>query len=162
MLSVAVFSRATLFISVFIPSLKYIHQDSSWAWVQKAVSRNQEIKQCQPNSRLQQRLLSIFHLIPGWPGPQKINSCLFEVSLLMELGQLTSVCLKFWKPNPPPRVCQIRHIFFLIEVELIYNVVPISAVQQSDSVLHIYILFLIFFSIMVYLRRLDIVPCAIQ
>ena len=29
--------------------------------------------------------------------------------------------------------------FFLIEVELIHNVVLISAVQQSDSVIHIYI-----------------------
>ena len=27
--------------------------------------------------------------------------------------------------------------FFLIEVQLIYNVVPISAVQHSDSVIHI-------------------------
>ena len=37
--------------------------------------------------------------------------------------------------------------FFLnfIEVELIYNVVLISAVQQSDSVIHIYILFHILF-----------------
>ena len=26
--------------------------------------------------------------------------------------------------------------FFLIEVQLIYNVVPISALQQSDSVIH--------------------------
>ena len=35
--------------------------------------------------------------------------------------------------------------FFLIEVELIYNVVLISAIQQSDSVTHIYILFHILF-----------------
>ena len=32
-------------------------------------------------------------------------------------------------------------IFFKIEVQLIYNVVLISGVQQSDSVVHIYILF---------------------
>ena len=45
--------------------------------------------------------------------------------------------------------------FFLkIEAYLIYNVVPITAVQQSDSVIHIYT----FFSIMVYPRRLDIHP----
>ena len=39
-----------------------------------------------------------------------------------------------------------------------------SAVQQSDSVIHIYIdiLFLIFFSKMVYPRRLDIVLRASQ
>ena len=32
--------------------------------------------------------------------------------------------------------------FFLIEVQLIYSVVLISAVQQSDSFIHIYILIL--------------------
>ena len=35
--------------------------------------------------------------------------------------------------------------FFFIEVELIYSVVPISTVQQSDSVLHIYSFFNILF-----------------
>ena len=38
----------------------------------------------------------------------------------------------------------------------------IFAVKQSDSVTHIYTLFFIFFSIMVYLRTLNIVPCALQ
>ena len=38
----------------------------------------------------------------------------------------------------------------------------ISAVQQSDSVIHIYTFFFIFFSITVYHRMLNIVPCAIQ
>ena len=38
----------------------------------------------------------------------------------------------------------------------------ITAVQQSDSVIHIYILFLIFFFIMVYHRTLNIVLCAMQ
>ena len=49
-----------------------------------------------------------------------------------------------------------------IAVELVYSVVLISAVQQSDSVIHtyiyIYMFFFIFFSIMVYHRRLNIVP----
>ena len=35
----------------------------------------------------------------------------------------------------------------------------ISAEQQSDSVIHIYTFFFIFFSIMVYHRILNIVPC---
>ena len=53
---------------------------------------------------------------------------------------------------------------FFIEVQLIYNVALISAVQQSDSVIHIYIYscFKVFSSIMVYHRILNIVPCAIQ
>ena len=35
--------------------------------------------------------------------------------------------------------------FFLIEVQLIYNVVLISAVQQSDSVKHMYVYIYILF-----------------
>ena len=35
--------------------------------------------------------------------------------------------------------------FFLIEILLIYNVVLISAVQQSDSVTHTYTFFVMFF-----------------
>ena len=42
----------------------------------------------------------------------------------------------------------IKLSIFLTEVELIYTVVLISAVQQSDSVIHMYILFFMFFSIM--------------
>ena len=38
-----------------------------------------------------------------------------------------------------------RISFFLIEVYLIYNVVLISAVQQSDSVIYIYIYIYILF-----------------
>ena len=49
----------------------------------------------------------------------------------------------------------MQKVFFLqvlkTEVQLIYNVVPISAVEQSDSVVHIYTLFFIY-SIMVYHR----------
>ena len=52
-------------------------------------------------------------------------------------------------------------IYLFIGVELIYNVVLITAVQQSDSVTRIYILFQ-FFSIKVYYKILNIVPCAIQ
>ena len=44
----------------------------------------------------------------------------------------------------------IKKKVYFIEVQLIYNVVLISTVQQSDSVIHIYIFFFIFFSIMVY------------
>ena len=54
------------------------------------------------------------------------------------------------------------YIFSFIEVYLIYNVVLVSAVQQSDSLIHIYIYIFIYFSIMVYQRILNIVPCAIQ
>ena len=49
----------------------------------------------------------------------------------------------------------------LIEVQLTYNAVPISAVQQSDSGIHRYTFFIVF-SIIVYHRILNIVPCAIH
>ena len=38
----------------------------------------------------------------------------------------------------------------------------ISAVQESDSIIHTYIFFLIFFSIMVYHRILNRAPCALS
>ena len=46
--------------------------------------------------------------------------------------------------------------YFFIEVELIYNVLFITAVQQSDSLIYIYkyihILFLIFFPLLFIIR----------
>ena len=50
---------------------------------------------------------------------------------------------------------------FKIEIQLIYSVVLVSAVQQSDSVIQ-YICFLKIIFIMVYHETLNIVPCAIQ
>ena len=81
-------------------------------------------------------------------------------------------------------ILQFHLFYFLIKVQMIYSV-PISAVQQSDPVIHIYnryidtqmdrqtdrqtdrqidryLLFLILSSIMFYPKRLDIVSCAIQ
>ena len=54
---------------------------------------------------------------------------------------------------------------FFIEVQLIYRVVLIIALQQNDSVMHIYIYiysFFRFFPIIVYYKILNIVPCAMQ
>ena len=51
---------------------------------------------------------------------------------------------------------QVASMKIFIEVELIYNAV-ISALQQSDSVIQTYTFFFIFFSMMIYLRILDIV-----
>ena len=49
--------------------------------------------------------------------------------------------------------------YFLIEVLLIYNIVLVSGVQQSDSVICTYFLFFIFFSIMVYYKILTSSLC---
>ena len=57
-----------------------------------------------------------------------------------------------WSPTP-----FIFLNFIFIKVELIYNVVSISALQLNDPVM----IFLILLSIMFYPKRLDIVPCAV-
>ena len=49
-------------------------------------------------------------------------------------------------------------LFFLIEVQLIYDVVLVSGVQQSDLVSHIYMFIFIFFPILIYYKILAIVP----
>ena len=51
---------------------------------------------------------------------------------------------------------------FLIEAQLIYKVVPVSAVEQSDSVTHMQTFFFILSFIKVYHRILNIVPWVMQ
>ena len=53
-------------------------------------------------------------------------------------------------------------VVVFIGVELLYNVVLVSGVQQSDSVIYIYIFFFRFFFITGYYKILNIVPCAMQ
>ena len=45
---------------------------------------------------------------------------------------------------------------------LIYNFVLIPAVQYRDSALYMYTFFSIFFSIVIYLKTVNIIPCALQ
>ena len=55
------------------------------------------------------------------------------------------------------------HLFtylLIIEIKLISNVVPTSAVQHNDIHLYTFFFYILFF--MVYHRILNIVPCAIQ
>ena len=52
--------------------------------------------------------------------------------------------------------------FYLIDIWLIYNVVLISAVQQSDSVMHTYTFFFYILFHMVHHRILNIVPCVME
>ena len=54
--------------------------------------------------------------------------------------------------------CDLSLSLFLLTYLLIYSIVPICAVQQSDSVIQIYIFLFIFVSIMAYHRILNIVP----
>ena len=78
----------------------------------------------------------------------------FEIEMVSQ-PWLASNCLASESKTIPFCVCD----FFFIEVQLIYNIFLISAVQQSDSVIHS---FLIFFSIMVYHRILNTVLYAIS
>ena len=57
--------------------------------------------------------------------------------------------------------------FFLMEIQLIYNIMLVSGVQRHDSVIYIqkrkiYIFLFRFFSLIGYYKILSIVPCAIQ
>ena len=55
----------------------------------------------------------------------------------------------------------LLHFYFILE--LIYNVVLVSGVQQNDSVIHTHELFFFrFFSHIGYYRILNRGPCAIQ
>ena len=53
----------------------------------------------------------------------------------------TMIRISTWNQDPTPFFFKKINLIFT-EVQLIYNVVLISAVQQSDSVIHIYIIFL--------------------
>ena len=54
--------------------------------------------------------------------------------------------------------------FKKIELQLIYNIMLVSSVQDRDSVIHTYVspFFFRFFSLIGYYKILSIVPCAIQ
>ena len=76
---------------------------------------------------------------------------------------MESLTVDHW--SPPRTVLSPPLLLFVkVEVQLVYNVVFISAVQQSDSFIHVLtesLLFHIFF-LMVYPRTSNIVPCSIQ
>ena len=90
-----------------------------------------------------------------------LSGCFSQTPVYLILSVYYFVILSFWQMNKS-RLKEVRvFVFFnFIEVQLIYNIVLISAVQQSDSVIHIF--FFISFSIMVYHRILNIVSCAIH
>ena len=96
-----------------------------------------------------QRLSSPSHISEGvalkaWP----LQSAFLQIFLTSS----------FFSPNP---LCFVN--LFFIEVQLIYNAVLVSGVQQSASVIHIYLFFFRFFSIIGnYYKILNIVPRAIQ
>ena len=59
--------------------------------------------------------------------------------------------------------CSFPLYLLLMEVQLIYNAVLLSGVQQDDSDVHRYLnlLFFRFFSVIAYYKILNIIPCTI-
>ena len=66
-------------------------------------------------------------------------------------------------PLRPPRcpIYKLPSFFFLFGVQLIYNVVLVSGVQQSESVIHLSTLFR-FLSCIGHYRALSRFPCVIK
>ena len=97
--------------------------------------------------------------IPGGEDPRISDfSCrLVTYSSLLEsiFCTMVHVCTSSFKK------CTIS--FFFFEIQLLYEVVLVSGVQQSDSdFIYIYIQFIRFFSIIGFYKILAIVPCAIR
>jgi len=99
-------------------------------------------------------------ILPQFPPPHTSHP---DVS---KLGTASEIPTSFFEANSYYFLCLkcilSKYSWFRTRQWLIYNVVFISAVQQSDSVIHMYILFFTFFSIMVSHRILNIVPYALQ
>ena len=53
-------------------------------------------------------------------------------------------------------------MIYIVYIYMIYNVVLVSAIQLSDSVIHIHLFFFRFFPHIGYYKILNRVPCAIQ
>ena len=95
-----------------------------------------------------------------------MSSCLFKdfatLSLFLLDNHIHQLILIFLL-----RSCDsgILSFFFLIEIYLIYSIVLVSGIQQSDSVMYVCVYIYIYFrlfSITGYYKILNIVPCAIQ
>ena len=86
---------------------------------------------------------------------EKINACSLSHPVCAALLQMCHPCVSSY------------HVFFLsflfFPLQLIYNVLSFSAVQQSDPVVRSrYILSVTLSSILFHQRRLDGGPCAVQ
>ena len=98
-----------------------------------------------------------------------LTPCIQVISKTFQLcSKIASVPVHFSTSSlihPNSKKHQFFFLFlkiYFIEVRLIYNVMLISTVQQSNSVILVYIYFFIFFSITVYHKTLNIVPWVIQ
>ena len=76
---------------------------------------------------------------------------------ILRLFLLMKILLGFIMQKAGLPSTQNKQLF--IEVQFIYNVVLVSGIQQSDSLTDIY--FFRFFSIIVYYKILNVVPCVI-
>ena len=114
-----------------------------------------------------EHLSFLFNLINGLLLFLQIFSALHSCNFSLFLHELKGHECQF---DIIPKITVTLSIFFFkfnflfyIVVQLIYNVVLVSGVQQSDSVTHTHIpIFFRFFSLIGYYKILSIVACAIQ
>ena len=99
----------------------------------------------------------VHHMTPSGSGAGGSRS-----SSIHNAAQTPSRTMRAGADSPvfSPWSSQWVFLFVLIEVQVVYNVVLVSGVQQSDSVIHIF--FFTFFSLISYYKILSRVPCAIQ
>ena len=117
-----------------------MHESEKWKWSHSVVSDSSWPHGLKPTS-----------LLRPWDSPGKSTGvgchCLLSVTYL---NNVISVFVFSWLKKK------------FIEVQLIYNLVLVSGVQQSDSVLYILFIFFRLFSIIGYYKIMSIVPTAIQ
>ena len=109
----------------------------------------------------------------GWPWGKLLKAVSVEREL-WAISNWCSQCLWVWVSQPwtenlgavPQHefFLVITKLYFLIELQLICNIVWASGIQQSDSIMHkhIYIFLFRFLSIKSYYKILNRAPCTMQ
>ena len=92
------------------------------------------------------------------PAPQ----CVVHAALASFGCELKMQNLMFHLGSAETHHLNFSFSLFIIDVQLIYNIVLVSSVQQSDSVTHTYMFFFRFFSVIGYYKIWSIVSCAIR
>ena len=121
--------------------------------------------------RVQERMWLVQDL-SDWEGPTPLCCPLFLNLQEASSSPRKSFCLLFCRGwlyfSKNIKSVDIEILISFFKMELIYNVVLISNLQQNDSVLHymcvyiyIYIFFFRFFPVIAYCNTLSIVPCAL-
>ena len=93
-----------------------------------------------------------------WKIPWRRNGNPLQYSCLENLGSGYYP----WGRKESGTTEQLHFLFFLFFCRVDLQLLLVSTEQQNDLGIHIYTFFNILFSIMVYHRSLNILPCAVQ